>query len=153
MIPKLLGLAVQAALIHVRAFSAPVDLGVIGIVEQAGKVVLVRHSYKPGWMLPGGAVRRGEPPAEAIIREMREEIGLSQSAAPQLVGVFQRRMGFVSNLVCLFRVRDAVFAFKPGFEVRAVCLADPADLPDGTSPAARRRLNEMTGESAQSPYW
>src|SRR5512142_3171956 len=126
----------QLAASHVRAVLLyPVDLGAVAVVEQGGKVVLVRHSYKSGWMLPGGAVGRGEPPADAVIRELQEEIGLTHSAPPQLVGVFARPTGLVTNSVLLYRVREAVFVFKPSFEIRELRLADPASPPDGTSPA------------------
>jgi ADP-ribose pyrophosphatase YjhB (NUDIX family) len=41
-----------------------------------GKVLLVRHSYGSNkWALPGGAVNRGEEPAAAARRELREELG------------------------------------------------------------------------------
>jgi 8-oxo-dGTP pyrophosphatase MutT (NUDIX family) len=143
-----LGLSLLRVLLH------PVDLGVVAIAEQGGKVVLVRHSYKSGWMLPGGAVERGEAPAEAILRELQEEIGLTQSAKPQLVGLFtQRRAVYATNVIALYRVREAVFVFKPNFEIRALRLADPARPPEGTSPAVRRRLAELMGEAPQKPYW
>jgi 8-oxo-dGTP pyrophosphatase MutT (NUDIX family) len=143
----------QFACVHFRAFWTPVDLGVIGLVEQGGKIVLVRHSYKSGWMLPGGAVRRGEPPADAIIREMQEEIGLTHSATPQLAGIFMRRLGFASNLVALYRVREAVFVFKPSFEIRAIRLVDPAAPPSDVAPSVTRRFRELIGEAPQAPYW
>lgn len=139
---------------HLRAWLLhPVDLGTAALVEQGGKIVLVRHSYKSGWMLPGGAVERGEPPAHAIIRELQEEIGLTHSAPPQLVGVFTRRIGLATNAVLLYRVREAVFVFKPGFEIRAIRLADPAAPPEGTSPAVQRRFKELMGEASQAPFW
>ncbi len=142
------------AMSHVRAILLhPVDLGTAALVEQGGKIVLVRHSYKSGWMLPGGAVSRGEPPADAIIRELQEEIGLTHSAPPQLVGVFTRKRGFATNSVLLYRVREAVFVFKPSLEIRDIRLADPAAPPEGSSPAVCRRFLEMIGEAPQSPYW
>ena len=138
---------------HAHALLHPVDVGVAAIVEQAGRVVLVRHSYKSGWLLPGGAVERGEPPADAVIRELQEEIGLTQSAPPQLLGVFVRRHCWATNLVLLYRVREAVFVFRPSWEIRAITLADPAALPAGTSRAVHRRLKEMTGEATQARFW
>jgi hypothetical protein len=46
-----------------------------------------------------------------------------------------------------------VFVFRPSWEILAITLADPAALPDGTSPAVRRRLKEMTGEATQARFW
>ncbi|OCC23688.1 hypothetical protein MB02_11035 [Croceicoccus estronivorus] len=44
--------------------------------DEAGRVLLVRHSYGSGiWSLPGGALHRGEDPALAAQREWTEEIG------------------------------------------------------------------------------
>lgn len=139
---------------HLRALLLhPVDLGVAALVEQAGRIVLVRHSYKSGWMLPGGAVERGEPPAEAILRELKEEIGLTHSSPPQLLGVYTRRHLFVTNTILLYRVREAVIVFKPSWEIRAIRLGDPASPPEGTSPAVQRRFQEFLGEASPSPYW
>ena len=139
---------------HVRAMLLhPLDVGAAAIVEQAGRIVLVRHSYKSGWMFPGGAVERGAPPAAAIIRELQEEIGLTQSAPPQLLGVFVRRRLWATNMILLYRVRDAVFVFKPNWEILEVRLADPAKPPLGTAPAVRRRLRELLGEASQAADW
>src|SRR5882672_5272255 len=43
-------------------------------------LLLVRSSYRVGWQLPGGGVRRGEMPEVAARRELAEEIGLAASA-------------------------------------------------------------------------
>jgi 8-oxo-dGTP pyrophosphatase MutT (NUDIX family) len=46
-------------------------------VDEAGRVMLVRHTgHHDGWAVLGGAVEVGESPAEAAIREAREEIGI-----------------------------------------------------------------------------
>lgn len=144
---------IVSALSHVRSHLNPVDVGVVAIVEQAGRVVLVRHSYKSGWLFPGGAVERGEAPADAIIRELREEIGLTQSAPPQLLGVFVRRHALTTNMILLYRVRDAVFRFQPSWEIRAITLADPASPPPETGPAVVRRLKELIGEAPAATHW
>ncbi|MET0999610.1 MAG: NUDIX domain-containing protein [Marmoricola sp.] len=53
-------------------------------------VLLTRNSARgprPGtWTLPGGGLDHGEPPAEAVAREVREECGLEPSIG-QLLGV------------------------------------------------------------------
>jgi len=46
-------------------------------VDQAGRLLLVRHAgHDDGWGVLGGAVEVGESPAEAAVRETREEIGV-----------------------------------------------------------------------------
>jgi len=150
---RLLEILMHVAFAHLRALIRPVDFGVLAVVEQDGKVVLVWHTYKRGWLLPGGAVGRGEPPAEAILRELREEIGLTQSAPPELIGLYSRRMLLATNVIALYRVREASFAFKPGLEIRAITLADPAAPPPGTSRAVRRRLSELIGQSPTTSRW
>ena len=45
-------------------------------VDDAGRVLLVRHAgHDDGWNVLGGAVEPGESPAEAAVREAREETG------------------------------------------------------------------------------
>jgi 8-oxo-dGTP pyrophosphatase MutT (NUDIX family) len=41
-----------------------------------GRVLLVGHSYRSGWGMPGGGMARGEQPEATALRELREELGL-----------------------------------------------------------------------------
>ena len=45
------------------------------------RVLVVRHSYKPGLRLPGGGVKAGEDHMLAAIRELQEETGLIVAVA------------------------------------------------------------------------
>ncbi|MQY14229.1 hypothetical protein SRB5_43910 [Streptomyces sp. RB5] len=45
--------------------------------DSAGRVLLVRPTYKPGWDLPGGMAEDNEPPEGAVVRELAEELGLA----------------------------------------------------------------------------
>jgi ADP-ribose pyrophosphatase YjhB (NUDIX family) len=49
--------------------------------DEAGRLLLVRSASTddiPGeWLLPGGGIEHGEPPARAVVRELAEETGLS----------------------------------------------------------------------------
>jgi ADP-ribose pyrophosphatase YjhB (NUDIX family) len=46
-------------------------------IDQAGRLLLVRHAgHHDGWAVLGGAIEFGESPAQAAVRETREEIGV-----------------------------------------------------------------------------
>ena len=72
--------------ILLQAILSPVAFGALALVEQGGKVVLIRHSYTAGWHLPGGGVQNGEPPEKAVMRELKEELGLTGASEPEFVG-------------------------------------------------------------------
>jgi 8-oxo-dGTP diphosphatase len=45
------------------------------ITDSAGRVLIVKPTYKPGWEIPGGAMDPDEYPRETLRRELGEEIG------------------------------------------------------------------------------
>jgi 8-oxo-dGTP pyrophosphatase MutT (NUDIX family) len=55
----------------------PRKSGVKCVLTDGDRVLLVRHTYgRRHWDIPGGAVKRGEPPLDAARREMHEELGI-----------------------------------------------------------------------------
>jgi 8-oxo-dGTP diphosphatase len=55
------------------------NAGVVGLVSnQQGEILLVEHVFHPQipWGLPGGWTNRNEDPAQAVQRELYEELGL-----------------------------------------------------------------------------
>jgi 8-oxo-dGTP pyrophosphatase MutT (NUDIX family) len=142
------------SLMTVKSLWTPVAFGAQAlIVDRSGRVLLARHSYIAGWSLPGGGVARGEPPAAAILRELKEEIGAVRSDPPTLAGVFSRRVGWVTNVIVLYRMINADVEFTPNMEVREILFCDPANPPSGTSSGTRRRLAEFAGNLPPSEYW
>ncbi|HEX2188361.1 MAG TPA: NUDIX domain-containing protein [Longimicrobiaceae bacterium] len=79
---------------HVRALRAAVGTrllllpGVAAVVRDAHGAVLVHRRSDDGrWSLPAGAVEPGESPAQAVVREVREETGLV-TVPERVLGVF-----------------------------------------------------------------
>lgn len=141
------------AKITAQALSAPVAYAACALVERDGKILLARHSYVAGWLLPGGGARRGEPAQDAIMRELKEEIGLTRAAPPQLFGLYSRKAGWATNVIALFLLREVEFTFRPNLEIREVQFADPTAPPPRTPPSVRRRLAEFSGNQPLGPYW
>ena len=143
-----------AAIVCARALLVPVAFGVSAIIrDERGRVLLVRSRIHTGWSLPGGGVDKGEPPAEAALREAREEVGMIRCGPPELVGIFTRRILWSTNVIALYSLPAAEIAFKPNFEIREICWTDPASPPPATQAGTRRRLAELIGQARQNPYW
>jgi ADP-ribose pyrophosphatase YjhB (NUDIX family) len=58
----------------------PASAGAL-IFDRAGRLLILKPTYKSGWTIPGGVMEAdGETPWEACRREVREECGLEVSA-------------------------------------------------------------------------
>jgi ADP-ribose pyrophosphatase YjhB (NUDIX family) len=118
------------------------------------EVMLVRHAYVPGWLLPGGGVERGETLAAAALRELREEAGLVAEEEPQLHGIFLNDAQFRGDHVACFIVRRfRAEGFTPGVEIAEARFFPVDRLPDGTTGGTRRRLAEVLQGQDPPPVW
>ncbi len=73
--------------------STPVDVAVAVLVRSDGAALLAQRPqskvYSGYWEFPGGKIERGEPVAEALQREIREELGIEiERAYPWITRVF-----------------------------------------------------------------
>src|ERR1039458_2879297 len=62
------------------------------VTDSPGRLLLIKRGHEPGaglWSLPGGRIEPGETDAEALVREMLEETGLTVEPG-RLLGRGQR---------------------------------------------------------------
>lgn len=119
------------------------------------EVLLLRHGYAPGWLLPGGGVERGEALAEAALRELREEAVIEANEADLILhGLFLNERNFRGDHVACFVLRRfRQGAFRPGFEVTELRFFPVAELPEATTPGTRRRISEVTAKLPPAREW
>lgn len=131
-------------------------LGVRGVVtDEAGRVLLIRHSYTPGWHFPGGGVERGETVQDALVREVAEEAAIAIEGEARLFGVYSNEASLRGDHVALM-VIDAWRAtgdWRPGAEITGRDFFAVDALPEGATPGTRRRLDEVFGGAALSRHW
>jgi ADP-ribose pyrophosphatase YjhB (NUDIX family) len=152
------GPGIRARLFHgYFLLSRPMTLGVRAIVHDRNehKVFLIRHTYVPGWHLPGGGVEKNETAVQALIRELAEEANLQLLAPPLLRSLHFNRHASPRDHVAVFLVEDfrQHVAKEPDREIAETGFFAVDDLPESATPGTRRRLAEMFGGAAVSDFW
>ncbi len=137
-------------------FSRGLTLGVRGVVlDGQNRVFLIRHTYVPGWHLPGGGVETGETALEALGRELREEACIAMDEAPALAGVyFNRKISRRDHVLVYVIRRFTVLEVKrPDREIAEAGFFPLDRLPQETTRATRRRLAEILEGQPPSANW
>lgn len=130
-------------------------LGVRGLVQNdEGHVFLIRHSYTPGWHLPGGGVERGETLHTALGREMHEEGNITLTGPARLFHVYASPR-FRGDHVALFVIPhwEQQAAPVPDREIIEHGFFAPEALPNGTTKGTRQRLEEVLDGADLAEYW
>ena len=58
--------------------------GAMLLLDEAGRLLILKPTYKDGWEIPGGLAEAGESPWQAAHREVLEEVGLDREAGALL---------------------------------------------------------------------
>ena len=146
-----------------RAVAQPVfriprglTLGVrVVVVDGEGAVLLVRHTYMPGWHLPGGGVEPGETAEDAALREIAEEGGVDANERPALHGLYGSGPPTRRDHVACYIVREWSHNTRrrPAYEIAEAKFFSLEALPGETTPGTRRRLDEVFNDAERTVRW
>lgn len=126
------------------------------VVDDSERVLLIRNTYRTGWHLPGGAVKRGERSVDAALREVREETGIQARNLPsRVLGVYANFAEGNFDYVTVYVVSewDKREDVKTNFEICEVAWFPLQDLPADTGHGTRRRVEEYLGRCALQHDW
>lgn len=124
------------------------------LIDSGDRVLLVRHSYRPGWFFPGGGVEWGETIEHALARELEEEVGATLLARPHLLGVYANFASFPGDHIAVFVARR----WERRDDHRSNEIAEASffgrgDLPEEIDPGTRARLDEIFDQLPVSAMW
>jgi ADP-ribose pyrophosphatase YjhB (NUDIX family) len=143
---------------HGGAKPQAIRLGVgVFLRDEAGRLLLELRQDNNCWGLPGGRVAPGESIAQAAVREVEEETGLSVRIT-RLLGVYSETTdrvfqypgdeGPVHKIDVILEGEILGGALRVSEESQTLQYFDLASLPERISPAARRPLADYCANRA-----
>ena len=140
-------------LLAVRVVAPGHTVGALCFLERDdGRVLLLCQYHRDGWTLPGGLLNRGEDPARAVVREVREETGLDVEVGlpfATLVAPGSRRVDVLFHVPVPHEVTVRADGEAISSEWHLLSEAGAVDEPTATSFAAFERWKAQ-GSSVHS---
>ena len=101
------------------------------IRDDEGRLLLIKRGHEPGaglWSLPGGRIEPGETGTQALVREMREETGLTVKVG-RLLGTVSRP-GLDGDVIDISDYEATIItgSLTPGDDAADARWVDTADL-------------------------
>jgi 8-oxo-dGTP pyrophosphatase MutT (NUDIX family) len=115
-------------------------MGVRGICynPETKSILLVKHTYSEGWVLPGGGVEVGESMLAALKRELSEEAGLKFKSA-KVLDVYHNSSISKRDHVVIYLVenlQEEQAHERPKLEIAETAWFKLDELPEGLTPCA-----------------
>jgi 8-oxo-dGTP pyrophosphatase MutT (NUDIX family) len=109
----------------------PLTWGVRVMLIKNEQIILIRHTYRPGWYLPGGGLKRRETFPDGARREALEEAGATL-ADLEFWGIYSNLRGDTSTHEVVMLCQEFDLDGESDHEI-AECRAFPLrELPSGT---------------------
>ena len=113
-------------------------MDVRGVVFQDGKILLVQERSDGLWTLPGGWADVGDSPADAVVREIREESGFEPRPTKLLALLDRNRHGHPAHVNHIYKVfiRCEILggSFTTSHEIQGVGFFGEGEIPELSLP-------------------
>ena len=131
-------------------------VGARAMLIEGDKVLLIRHTYTPGWQFPGGGVEPFETAEAGAAREALEETGYRVVGRGALHGLFLNRVaggGRDHVGVYVWKTIERARAFEPNLEIAECGWFPLAALPEGIERGTAERLHEFLTGATPPADW
>ena len=122
------------------------------VVDERGRVLLIRRDDILTWALPGGALEPAELPTDGAVREVAEETGL-EVAPVRLAGIYYWTSASTAYLVFTFLCRPVGGELQTTDEALQVGYYRPDRLPWPMLSLHRERIVQALNHKGGRPYW
>ena len=145
----------QRLYLALSRISRGMTLGARAMLVKDEHVLLVKHSYVPGWYLPGGGVEAGESFEVALRREIMEETGVAITGPVELFGLYRHPAPPRRDHIALYLCRHWEQRTKKaaGLEILAAELFPLARLPADAAPSTVARVRELLSGETPTTDW
>ncbi len=129
---------------------SPFAVGDGAVIDDAGRILLIRRADNGLWAMPGGGLEVGETPAQGIVREVMEETGIACEPVA-LVGVYDSRLCGTPSFYQLYQFsflcrplsnNGVISSPSHAHEVKDVQWFSEHELPDDIDPGHIKRIPE-----------
>lgn len=122
----------------------PITVGVRAIIlNKDDQVLLLRHTYMPGWYLPGGGADRKEILTDAIKRELHEELGMTSVKIDGFLGMYTNLSELKTDHIAVFIIKEYQMEENSNPEIAEARFFDVHDLPGDISRGSKKRVMEF----------
>lgn len=128
-------------------------VGVRMLLLNEEKVLLVKHTYRPGWYTIGGGVESGETPRQAMERELLEEVGAKLKGPLELFSVYYSRNEKRDDYIIFYIGHGATQEIVHSPEIAEQQWFPLNALPKDISPATQKRISEYLNQVQISEKW
>jgi len=118
------------------------------------EILLIRNIGSKRWSFPGGGLARTETPEAAALREIQEELRITDVRVEYKLGTYHSHKPGQHGDVHVFVINGKSFYHKRQWEIDESCWFELGDLPASLSPATARRIGEYkNGLKNISTFW